>query len=399
MEEKRFWKGFIFGILSVVGLLALTIMIRRWSLPNSLTLRQEVEVLLKLNQMSSLIDSYYLEDVETSDLLEGAYAGFANAVGDKYTKYYTEEEFDAYMQDATGTYAGIGVVVTWDEEKQMMEILIVNEGSAAEKGGMLAGDLVYSVDGEVVTNTSMEYVTAKVRGKEGTVVTIGVIREGSEDPIELAITRELLEENTVYSAMLENGVGYLAIYRFDEITKKQFKEALESLQEQEMKGMILDLRGNPGGRLNVVVDIADQILPEGIITYTLTKSGKREDFTSEAETVLDIPMVVLIDENSASASEILAGAIKDYQAATLVGTQTFGKGIVQTAYSMTDGSGLKITMARYYTPDGNYIHGVGIAPDIVVELPVDKMLDEIRGTADDTQFTAALAELQKLIQE
>ena len=142
MEDKRFWKGFIYGILSVIVLLILMIVIKRFALPKSLTLRQEVDVLLKLNQMSSLIDTYYLEDVETDELLEGAYAGFAKAVGDKYTKYYTKEEFDAYMQGATGTYAGIGVLVQWNEEKQMLEILSVNEGGAADKGGMLAGDLV-----------------------------------------------------------------------------------------------------------------------------------------------------------------------------------------------------------------------------------------------------------------
>ena len=166
-----------------------------------------------------------------------------------------------------------------------------------------------------------------------------------------------------------------------------------------MRGLILDLRGNPGGRLNSVVDVADQILPEGLITYTLTKDGQREEYTSDGETVLDIPMVVLIDENTASAAEILSGAIKDHERGVLVGTQTFGKGIVQTTYTLSDGSGIKVTMARYYTPNGDFIHGVGIEPDRKVELPEEKLLEEVRGTKEDTQYTAALQEMQKLLQD
>ena len=399
MEEKKFWKGYICGFLSVVAIIALMAVIKRLTLPESLTLGQEAQVVLKLNQMSSLIGAHYLDEVQTEDLLEGAYAGFANAVGDKYTRYYTREEYEAYLQDASGTFAGIGVTIQWNEEAQMLEIISVQEEGPAERAGMHVGDLVYSVDDEVMKGTAMDLVTSKIRGKAGTEVRIGVLRDGSADPIVLTITRELIEEKTVNSIMLDGGIAYIEVSGFNEVTAKQFKETVESLKEQKMRGLILDLRGNPGGRLNSVVDVADQILPEGLITYTLTKDGQREEYTSDGETVLDIPMVVLIDENTASAAEILSGAIKDHERGVLVGTQTFGKGIVQTTYTLSDGSGIKVTMARYYTPNGDFIHGVGIEPDRKVELPEEKLLEEVRGTQDDTQYTAALQEMQKLLQD
>ncbi len=399
MENKRFWKGYICGILSIVGILAVLVLFKQWTLPESLTVRQETEVFLKLNQMSSLIGSKYLEDVDKDALLEGAYAGFAKAVGDKYTRYYTPEEFEAYLEDASGTFTGIGVIVQWNEEQQMLEILSVVEGGPAEKAGLQAGDLVFSVDGEEMKDTSMEIVIGRVRGKAGTDVVVGVLREGEEDLLLLTVTRERIEEDTVASMMLDDGIGYIQISEFDDITPKQFKEALETLQEQNMKGLILDLRGNPGGRLSAVVDIADQMLPEGIVTYTLTRDGTREEYTSDGETQVSIPLVTLVDENSASASEILAGALHDYQMGTLIGIRTFGKGIVQTTYSLSDGSGIKVTMARYYTPNGDFIHGVGIEPDMEVALPEGKTLGEVLGTKSDTQYAAAVREIHRLIEE
>ncbi|MCR5004808.1 MAG: PDZ domain-containing protein [Clostridiales bacterium] len=399
MENKRFWKGYICGILSIVGILAVLVLFKQWTLPESLTVRQETEVLLKLNQMSSLIGSKYLEDVDKDALLEGAYAGFAKAVGDKYTRYYTPEEFEAYLEDASGTFTGIGVIVQWNEEQQMLEILSVVEGGPAEKAGLQAGDLVFSVDGEEMKDTSMEIVIGRVRGKAGTDVVVGVLREGEEDLLLLTVTRERIEEDTVASMMLDDGIGYIQISEFDDITPKQFKEALETLQEQNMKGLILDLRGNPGGRLSAVVDIADQMVPEGIVTYTLTRDGTREEYTSDGETQVSIPLVTLVDENSASASEILAGALHDYQMGTLIGIRTFGKGIVQTTYSLSDGSGIKVTMARYFTPNGDFIHGVGIEPDMEVALPEGKTLGEVLGTESDTQYAAAVREIHRLIEE
>ena len=347
MEEKKFWKGYICGFLSVVAIIVLMAVIKRLTLPESLTPGQEAQVVLKLNQMSSLIGAHYLDEVQTEDLLEGAYAGFANAVGDKYTRYYTREEYEAYLQDASGTFAGIGVTIQWNEEAQMLEIISVQEEGPAKRAGMHVGDLVYSVDDEVMKGTSMDLVTSKIRGKAGTEVRIGVLRDGSADPIVLTITRELIEEKTVNSIMLDGGIAYIEVSGFNEVTAKQFKETVES----------------------------------------------------DGETVLDIPMVVLIDENTASAAEILSGAIKDHERGVLVGTQTFGKGIVQTTYTLSDGSGIKVTMARYYTPNGDFIHGVGIEPDRKVELPEEKLLEEVRGTKEDTQYTAALQEMQKLLQD
>ncbi len=397
-RKHRFLAGYLCGLLTVVGVIAVIACVLHFAFPGGLNLRKTVVSAVKLNELASLIGENYLEDVDQEILLDGAFAGYAQAVGDKYTRYYSPEEYEEYLQTGSGTFAGIGVTVQWDEERGLLHVLEVHEGGPADQAGVLADDYIYAVDGEVMENVGSDTVVSRIKGKVGTQVVLSILREGSEDPIDLTVTRDLIEETTVTGQMMDDEIGYIQLSGFVEVTTHQFKDMLLELKEQGMKGLILDLRGNPGGRLNVVVDIADLLLPDGTITYTMTKSGEKTIFSSDADSILDVPMVVLIDENSASASEILAGAIRDYGVGTLVGTTTFGKGIVQTTYSLLDNSAVKVTMARYYTPNGDYIHGKGIDPDIEVQLPKDSTLEAVWMTEKDTQYAEALQQIRSMIE-
>ena len=233
---------------------------------------------------------------------------------------------------------------------------------------MLPGDIIYMVDGVDVSGMNIDNVVTMMKGPEGTIVKVTVIRDGESEPVELTITRAKIEIETVEHEMLDNKIGYIAVSGFEEPTFKQFKEAVEDLQSQGMKGLIIDLRDNGGGLLDTVVDMLDYILPEGMIVYTEDKYGNKEEFRGTNKEVLDLTMVVMTNGNSASASEIFAAAMQDYDAATLVGTTTFGKGIVQSILPLTDGTAVKITISRYFTPKGVCIHGEGVTPDIEVEL-------------------------------
>ena len=388
MRKSSFWAGYAIGLVTIILLAIVAVIVKRIAVPNGLSTSEEIKALIKLNELSSIVGTNYLEDVDTDELLEGAYAGFADEVGDKYTRYYTPDEYEDYLQQSSGTFAGIGVTVEWNKDTGRLAIVEVHPDGPADQAGFLAGDEVSTVDGESMEGLKMEQVIKKIKGKNGTEVVIGVIR--GEEELTFTCVRAIIEEQTVAYALTEDNIGYIWINSFDEITYKQFTAAMDDLKEKGMKGLVIDLRDNPGGRLQTVVDIADYLLPEGIITYTLTKDGTRTEFSSDSGSSLDVPLVVLINENSASASEILAGAIRDYQAGTLVGEKTFGKGIVQTTYRLWDRSALKVTMARYYTPNGDFIHGVGISPDVEEALPSDLDLDQVRTTDKDTQYQKAL---------
>ena len=353
----------------------------------------------KIPLVEEYIRTYYLEseDIEEGQLETGAAKGMMKALNDPYSEYYTEEEYNSLLEQTSGVYGGIGAYISLDKDTGIPMISGVFDDSPAARAGLVAGDLIYEVDGTDSTQMTTSEVVALVKGPEGTTVIMKVLREGKTDLLEVEVDREIINAPTVNAEMLDERIGYLQITQFDTVTPDQFSEALEDLKSQGMKGLILDLRDNPGGRLQTVVDIADDLLGEGLITYTMTKSGYREEFTSDEASILDIPLVVLINGNSASASEILAGAIRDHGAGTLIGEKTFGKGIVQTTYSLWDGSAVKLTMARYYTPNGDFIHGVGIEPDIKVSLPKDADLAQIALTDQDEQFKEAVATLKELL--
>lgn len=349
----------------------------------------------KLEALEEVIDEYYYrdEDIDTDAMIEGMYAGLVDSLGDPYSVYYTAEEWREMIAETEGIYYGIGAYISLDTTTGFAKISGIIANTPAEEAGLRENDIIYQVDGETTQGHELSEVTSMIKGEEGTIVHLTIYREGEPDYLEIDVTRRQIESPTVSYEMYENGVGYIQITEFDEVTSDQFAEALAVIKGSQAKGLILDLRSNPGGSLPVVVDIARSILPKGLIVYTEDKYGKRDEYTCDGRNELEIPLVVLVNGNSASASEILAGAIKDYNKGTLIGTTTFGKGIVQRVLPLTDGTALKLTISSYYTPNGNNIHGIGIEPDIVCEYDSDAYYDN----GVDNQLERAKQEIEKMI--
>lgn len=349
----------------------------------------------KLEALEDFIDEYYYndEDINADAMMEGMYAGLVDSLGDPYSVYYTAEEWQDLMQETEGIYYGIGAYLQLDLATGFAKINGVIPDTPAEEAGLRENDIIYMVDGEIVQGLELSEVVSRVKGEEGTIVHLTIYREGESDYLEIDVERRKIESPTVRYEMYDNGVGYIQITEFDEVTTEQFTEALAVIKGSKAKGLILDLRSNPGGSLPVVVDIARSILPKGLIVYTEDKYGERDEYNCDGKNELDIPLVVLINGNSASASEILAGAIKDYDKGTLIGTTTFGKGIVQRILPLTDGTALKLTISAYYTPKGNNIHGIGIDPDIECEFDSEAYYDD----GVDNQLERAKQEINKMI--
>lgn len=324
--------------------------------------------LVKLQALEETIERYFfLHEVTKEELRDGMYKGLLASLGDPYSEYYTAEELNSLMQQSEGIYYGIGAYVQLDENTGLPKISGVIEGSPAQDANLRANDLIYEVDGTPTYGLNLTEAVALIKGPEGTDVEITLIREGESDYLTLTLTRRRVESPTVEFSMLEDDMAYIQVTEFDDVTVDQFADALAMAKGSNAEGIILDLRGNPGGNLDAVVDMCNMILPEGMIVYTEDKYGNRNEYKSDGKHELELPLVVLVDMNSASAAEIMAGAIKDYGIGTLVGTTTFGKGIVQQIMSFRDGSAIKITISAYYTPKGNNIHGIGIVPDVVCE--------------------------------
>ena len=326
----------------------------------------------KMELLNSLIDRYYIGDVDETDLSEGVYKGYIEGLGDPYSVYYDEEETKQMSESLSGEFGGVGALMSQDRETGVITVLQVYDGSPAQEAGMRDGDTLYKVEGEEVTGEDLSDVVSKVKGEKGTQVTLTVLRADTGDEEELTITRDTIEAQTVSHEMKENNVGYIRITEFDTVTYEQYKEALEDLGDQGMERLIVDLRSNPGGNLDTVCDILDLMLPEGLIVYTEDKNGEREEYTSDEENQFDKPLVVMINGYSASASEIFAGAIQDYGLGQIVGTQSYGKGVVQSVFDLQDGTSVKLTIAEYFTPNGRSIDGEGITPDVEVEYQYDE---------------------------
>lgn len=353
------------------------------------------DTIIKLESIEKVIDEYYYDeaDINVDDMIEGMYSGLVASLGDPYSVYYTQEEWEELMRDTEGIYYGIGAYVSLDERTRCGKISGVIDNTPAQEAGLRENDIIYLVDGESVQGLELSEIVAKIKGIEGTTVHLTIYREGQEDYIEMDLVRQQIESPTVDYEMLDDGIGYIKISEFDDVTYNQFVEAMAVIKGSEAKGLILDLRSNPGGSLSVVVDIARQILPEGLIVYTEDRSGKRTEYSCDGDNELQMPLVVLVNGNSASASEILAGAVKDYGKGVLIGTTTFGKGIVQRILPLTDGTALKLTVSAYYTPKGNNIHNIGIEPDIECEFDADAYYDE----NVDNQLQRAIEEIGKMM--
>ena len=377
MEEKQknhsFRKGLVCGILVCVLGIAVCGCGATWALgrlglaglSGMASASDQLEVSSKMQELQSYIDRYFLFDYEKEDEESGIYKGMMSGLGDVYTTYYTPDEYASFMESSNGSYSGIGAMLSQDYNTGIITVVKVFEGSPAEEAGIQPDDILYKVKGEEVTGEDLSLVVTDLKGEEGTDVDISMMR--GTDVLDMTITRRSIEVPTVEYKMLDENIGYIAISEFDDVTDEQFIAALEDLKSQGMKNLAIDLRNNGGGLVDVTCNILDQLLPEGLIVYTEDKNGDRQEEYSDAEHYFDGKMAVLVNGNSASASEIFAGAIKDYGVGTLIGTQTFGKGIVQSLFPLSDGSAIKITVSRYYTPAGNNIHGVGITPDIILE--------------------------------
>ena len=377
MEEKQknhsFRKGLVCGIL--VCALGITVcgcgatwMLGRLGLAGLSGLASgsdQSEVSSKMQELQSYIDRYFLFDYAKEDEESGIYKGMMAGLGDVYTTYYTPDEYASFMESSNGSYSGIGAMLSQDYNTGIITVVKVFDGSPAEEAGIQPDDILYKVKGEEVTGEDLSLVVTDLKGEEGTDVEISMMR--GTDVLDFTLTRRSIEVPTVEYKMLDENIGYIAISEFDDVTDEQFIAALDDLKSQGMKNLAIDLRNNGGGLVDVTCNILDQLLPEGLIVYTEDKNGERQEEYSDAEHYFDGKMAVLVNGNSASASEIFAGAIKDYGVGTLIGTQTFGKGIVQSLFPLSDGSAIKITVSRYYTPAGNNIHGVGITPDIILE--------------------------------
>lgn len=334
----------------------------------------------KLNALDSVLSNkFYFDDVDDEKAANSIYKAYLSSYGDKYTVYYTPEEYKSLVESTSGTFYGIGAVCQKSDEGGIV-IVEPYEDAPAYKAGIRKGDRVIKVDGKDIMDMDLSAAVALIKGDKGTQVTLTVVRDGQT--MDISIKRDAVNIKTIDYEMREDSIGYIVISQFDDVTTEQFKNALNDLQNQGMKGLIIDVRSNPGGVLSVVVDIVDQIVPKGLIVYTEDVDGNRKEYNGKSSNELSIPIAVLVDGNSASASEIFAGALQDYGKAEIIGTQTFGKGIVQTIQPLTDGSAIKYTIAKYYTPKGQDIHGHGVTPDIVVEYD---------GNADgDNQYDAAM---------
>ena len=344
----------------------------------------------KLKLLEDYVDYYYYKSSEVSNeqQINGAYKGLLDSLGDVYSCYYTPEEYQSIMEQMEGVYYGIGAYVSQDVETGQSVISGVIKNTPAEAAGLMDGDIIYKVDGVEMAGLTLEEVVSHIKGEEGTKVTITLIRSGSE--IEVEITRAMVSAPTVDSEMLEDGIGYLQITEFDDVTVGQFKENMASLREQGMKGLIVDLRGNPGGSVTSVCAIAEQFLPEGLVFYMEDKNGERTEYPCKGAD-WDLPLVVLVNEYSASASEIFSGAVKDAGIGKLVGKKTYGKGVVQNLIPLEDGSAIKITVANYYTRNGNDINLKGIDPDVEADLDSEAYLED----KTDTQLNKAIEVLKE----
>ncbi len=355
------------------------------------------ELVQKLQVLEEAIDRYfYFDKASNEEIADGIYQGMINALGDRYSRYHTESSLTEMQEEDEGAYYGIGVRVQLDEEVGLLRIIRVTEGSPADEAGLLADDLLYAADGTELMGLGTDEAVALIRGIEGTKVTLTIIREGEADFLEIPVERAKIEDEMVKFEMLEDGIAYIQIYEFTEATIDQFSNALTAAKNANMKGLILDLRANPGGTLNSVLDVARNILPKGLIAYLEDKQGHRTEYTCDGKNELEVPLVVLVDGNSASASEFLAGAIRDHKKGTLVGTTTFGKGIAQSTMMLNDGTGLTLTTEGYFLPNGESVHGVGIEPDVYVEF--DGEAYYASNGEKDNQLDKAIEVMQGMIQ-
>ncbi len=349
----------------------------------------------KITEIQAILDRFYVDEIDKKALEEGMYMGMVYGVGDPYTSYMDKNGMKKFKQDIEGTFAGIGLFVAPNRKTNRITVIAPFDGSPAAKAGIKPKDALIKVNGLDVFADTLSEAVAMMQGEPGTTVNITVYRESEGRSFDVDVTRQMVDVPTVFHKMLESDIGYIRLTNFEEVSYKQFMIAFDDLTKQRMKGLILDLRNNPGGLMDVVTKITDVLVPKGIIVYTEDKQGNT-NYIYSTDNQIKIPLVVVVNGNSASASEVLAGAVKDLKAGILVGEQTFGKGLVQALYSLSDGSGVKVTIAKYYTPSGVCINGIGITPDHVVKMSEELSLQIATLTLDeDVQLKKAVEVIKK----
>ncbi|HJB87690.1 S41 family peptidase [Mordavella massiliensis] len=384
-SKKSFLQGALFGaliVLSGAGIVSCGV-----RLSKDASSEEKVEALKKL------IDEKYMGEVDEDALKEGLYKGYVQGLDDPYSVYYDEEETKELYETTEGEYSGIGAVLSQDLKSGVITLVQIYEDSPADKAGLKDEDILTKVGTLDVTGMDLSEVVTYIKGEKGTEVELTVLRGEDADEVTVTAVRDTVEAQTVEYEMLEDQIGYLAVSEFDSVTYGQYEEALEALSDQGMEGLVVDLRNNPGGNLNTVCDMLDLVLPEGTIVYMEDKEGKRQTYSSDDAHQLDVPMAVLVNGNSASASEIYAGAIQDHEAGTIVGTQTYGKGVVQQIFDLGDGTSVKLTIAEYFTPKGRSINGEGVTPDLEVEYEPDEKDPEA-----DNQLEAAAEAVKQAVE-
>lgn len=352
--------------------------------------------LRKLKQGVTMLEEYYYEDVDTEKLIEGAMTGIALGVDDPYTVYMSKESAQSFIESIeSDDYAGVGLYIYLDETDKRVTVSEPIEGSPAYEAGIVKGDKIIAINGETTENMDVDAVAAKMKGAEGTKVVVTILKAVSGEKTDVTLTRAVIERATVESEMITDKTGYIQISQFGVNTYDEFVEEFNTMVGEGMDNLVIDLRDNPGGYLEQAVEIADAFLSDGVIVYTLKRNGQKKEYNATSKKTT-VPMVILVNGNSASASEILVGALKDYGVATIVGEQTFGKGVTQITCDFSDGSLMKVTDSRYYTPNGVCIDHKGIAPDVEVVLDTAALEGIEEPTyEDDNQLKKAVEILEK----
>lgn len=431
MESKnKFWKGALVGALLttlagliIVGMSLGIFLIGRTAIDGKGQTAESVQtenqdgnldlnrIVAKIQTIQSVIDKYYLFDEDNSKVEDWIYKGMLYGLDDPYTVYYTADEYEKLMEDTSGEYCGIGVMVSQNASTGVITVSKVFEGTPGAEAGILPGDILYKVGSKEVTGVDLELVVKDfIKGEEGTPVTITVLRKDAGDYIDMTMERRQITVPTVEYEMLADNIGYISVSQFDTVTSEQFKGAIDDLEKKGMKKLVVDLRNNPGGVVDAVVSMLDYILPDDLViegdpnlvrtrknktllVYMADKNGKGDQYYASDGHEVDLPMAVLVNGQSASASEVFSGALKAYDRAKLVGTKTFGKGIVQTLFPLDKGTAIKMTVAHYYTPSGFDLHGKGLQPDVPVELK-EELKSKIKiEHEEDNQLTEAIKAL------
>lgn len=398
-NKKSFFKGALTGALAVLLIMSMVSCgiklpgTYKTSKKSSSTSNSE-ELLddstkTKLELLEQLVDESYSGDIDMDDLQEGLYRGYIDGLGDKYSVYYDEDETKALMQSTSGEFGGIGALFSQDKDTKVITFLKVYEGSGAEEAGFKVDDILYKVDGKDISGEDLSEVVSKIRGDEGTTVELTVLRGDDGEEYTATVTRKIVQTDTVYHEMKEDKIGYIQVTEFDDVTTDQYKEALEDLENQGMKGLVVDLRNNPGGNVDTVTDMLDLMLPEGTTLSIKDKQGKESVYESDDEHQFTKPLVVLVNENSASASEIFSGAIQTFGTGEVVGTTTYGKGVVQQIFDLKDGTSVKLTIAEYLIAGQFGINGKGVTPDVEVQYEKDAQNPD-----RDNQLEKALEEVK-----